>query len=66
MEGFHKPLSGNNGPSFSLRARAVKSIRLGPCGKRRAPNHAALVAMLHYSTREGHGGALLEFQRVIE
>ena len=59
-------MSCNNCLSFSLRARAKKPVRLCSCGERRAPNIAALVSMLHNSACEGHGGVLLEFQRVIE
>jgi hypothetical protein len=49
-----------------LRTLAVNSIRLRPGGKRRTPRHATLVAMHHESARQGVGGALLTFQRVIE
>ncbi len=45
-EGFHQLLCCHNCLSFSLRARAMTSIRLCPCGKRRTPKHAAVVPML--------------------
>ena len=41
-------------------------IGLCPTGKRRTPDHAALVAMLHDPAREGDGGAFLEFQRMFK
>ena len=35
-------------------------MRLRPGGEGCPPNHAALVTMLHDSTRQGHGGVFFE------
>ena len=52
-KGFHKPLCRDDRHSLSVGAWAKKPVRSCSCGERRAPKHAALVAMLRDPARKG-------------
>ena len=58
-KGGRKLLPGHHGHRFRLRTRTPEPVSLGPCGKGRAPDHAALVAVLHYPAGQGYNGLFL-------